>query len=60
MTITPALILDIVLIGVIVATVIHYARKGFVAGVVDLVGNLIRTMSKINAGVIVMGRSSFL
>ena len=27
-------------IGVIVATVIHYARKGFVAGIVDLVGNL--------------------
>ena len=40
MTFTPAFILDIVLIGVIVATVIHYARKGFVAGIVDLVGNL--------------------
>lgn len=40
MTFTPAFILDIVLIGVIVATVIHYARKGFVAGIVDMVGNL--------------------
>ena len=40
MTFTPALILDIALIGVVVATVIHYARKGFVAGMIDLVGNL--------------------
>lgn len=41
MTITPALILDVILIGVVVATVIHYARKGFVAGIVNLVGNLV-------------------
>ena len=40
MTFTPALILDIALIGVVVATVIHYARKGFVAGLIDVVGNL--------------------
>ena len=40
MTFTPAFILDIALIVVIVATVIHYARKGFVAGIIDLVGNL--------------------
>lgn len=41
MNITPAVIIDIALIAVIIGTVFHYARKGFVAGVISLVGNLV-------------------
>ncbi len=41
MNITPAILIDIALIVVIVGTVRHYAHKGFVAGVISLVGNLV-------------------
>lgn len=37
---SPALIFDVVLIVVVVLTVLRYAHKGFVAGLLDLVGNL--------------------
>ena len=40
MNISPAIIIDVALIAVIVVSVFHYARKGFVAGLMDLVGNL--------------------
>lgn len=40
-SIGPALILDIILIAVIVLTALHYNKKGFVAGLLDLVGNLL-------------------
>ena len=39
MNISPAIIIDVALIAVIVVSVFHYARKGFVAGLMDLVGN---------------------
>ena len=32
MNISPAIIIDVALIAVIVVSVFHYARKGFVAG----------------------------
>lgn len=37
----PAVIIDIVLCAVIVITTIYYARKGFLAGVIDLAANLL-------------------
>ena len=37
---SPVIIIDVALIAVIVVSVFHYARKGFVAGLMDLVGNL--------------------
>lgn len=37
---SPAVLVDVILIIVVVATVFHYSRKGFVAGLLDLVGNL--------------------
>ena len=37
---SPAVLVDVILIVVVVATVFHYSRKGFVAGLLDLVGNL--------------------
>ena len=37
---TPALILDIVLLFVVLLTVIHYTKQGFVAGLLELIGNL--------------------
>ena len=40
-SIGPALILDVILIAVIVLTAFHYKKKGFVAGLLDLVGNLL-------------------
>lgn len=40
-SIGPALILDVILIAVIVLTTFHYKKKGFVAGLLDLVGNLL-------------------
>ena len=40
MNISPAIIIDVALIAGIVVSVFHYARKGFVAGLMDLVGNL--------------------
>lgn len=40
-SIDPALILDVILIAVIVLTAFHYKKKGFVAGLLDLVGNLL-------------------
>lgn len=40
MTITPAIILDALLVAVVVITVLHYVHKGFLAGLLDLVGNL--------------------
>ena len=40
MNISPAIIIDVALIAVIVVSVFHYARKGFVAGLMDLVGTL--------------------
>ncbi len=41
MSLTPAIIIDLALIVVIVATVLFYVRKGFMAGLLDLVGNLL-------------------
>lgn len=40
-SIGPALILDVILIAMIVLTAFHYKKKGFVAGLLDLVGNLL-------------------
>lgn len=40
MNITPAIILDALLVAVVILTVLHYVRKGFLAGLLDLVGNL--------------------
>ena len=40
MNISPAIIVDIILIVLIAGTVIHYMRRGFLAGLIDLVGNL--------------------
>ena len=40
-SIGPALILDVILMAVIVLTAFHYKKKGFVAGLLDLVGNLL-------------------
>lgn len=40
-SIGPALILDVILIAVIVLTAFRYKKKGFVAGLLDLVGNLL-------------------
>ena len=41
MNLTPAVIVDIALIAVVVCTVLYYAHKGFVAGLISLVGNLV-------------------
>ena len=35
MNISPAIIIDVALIAVIVVSVFHYARKGFVAGLME-------------------------
>lgn len=40
MNITPAILIDIAFLAVIAVSVFHYARKGFVSGMIDLVGNL--------------------
>ena len=40
MSFSPALILDVVLAVVVILTVVHYMRRGFLAGLLDLVGNL--------------------
>lgn len=37
----PALILDVLLVVVIALTAYRYMKKGFVAGLLDLVGNLL-------------------
>ena len=39
--ISPAIVIDIIMIVVIVISVFHYARKGFIAGLINLVGNLV-------------------
>ncbi len=39
-SITFAIILDIILIAVLVVTMLRYRKKGFIAGILDLVGNL--------------------
>ncbi len=41
MKITPAILVDIILIAVIVITTLHYRRKGFVAGLLDLIASLL-------------------
>ena len=40
MTFTTANILDAVLIAVLIATVVHYVRRGFAAGILELVGGV--------------------
>ncbi|MEG1744285.1 MAG: hypothetical protein RR215_01750, partial [Ruthenibacterium sp.] len=39
MNIPWAIILDLILLVVLVATVVHYMRRGFVSGLLDLVGS---------------------
>lgn len=40
MDFSPAILLDIALVGVVVFTVAYYMRRGFLAGLLGLVGNL--------------------
>lgn len=41
MNVSSAILIDLLLLAVIGVSVFHYARKGFVAGLIDLVGNLL-------------------
>ena len=38
---TPAVLVDLALCAVILFTTIYYARKGFLAGIIDLAANLL-------------------
>lgn len=40
MKITPAILMDAILLAVLVVTMLRYAKKGFVAGLIGLVGSL--------------------
>ncbi len=41
MKITPAILIDLILVAVLAATMLRYAKKGFVAGLIGLVGSLV-------------------
>lgn len=41
MKITPAILIDLILLAVLVVTMVRYAKKGFVSGLISLVGSLI-------------------
>lgn len=41
MKITPAILIDIILLAVLVTTMLRYAKKGFVSGLISLVGSLV-------------------
>ena len=41
MKITPAILIDLILLAVLVITMVRYAKKGFVSGLIGLVGSLV-------------------
>ena len=41
MKITPAILIDIILLAVLAGTMLRYAKKGFVSGLISLVGSLV-------------------
>lgn len=45
MKITPAILVDLILLAVLIVTVLRYAKKGFVSGMIDLVGSLVSLAS---------------
>ena len=41
MKITPAILIDLILLAILVGTTVRYAKKGFVSGLIGLVGSLV-------------------